>query len=122
MSAQIWMTKKLRVLTSSRLLVREFSQISSNWRSSETAQLYLNRQKIPVIWDIDTRALVRHIRNVGALRGMVSTDGTPADQLIFEARTASIHGGPGIGKPCKVAVRPTTGVKGSIELASSPMV
>jgi carbamoylphosphate synthase small subunit len=33
--------------------------------------LYLNRHKIPVIWDIDTRALVRHIRNVGALRGLV---------------------------------------------------
>ena len=48
------------------LIVREFSQISSNWRSTETAQLYLNRHKIPVIWDIDTRALVRHIRKVGA--------------------------------------------------------
>src|SRR5437762_11126786 len=68
------------------LIVREFSQISSNWRSSETAQLYLNRHRIPVIWDIDTRALVRHIRNVGAMRGIVSTDGTPADQLIFEAK------------------------------------
>src|SRR5260370_39630679 len=68
------------------LIVREFSQVSSSWRSAETAQLYLNRHKIPVIWDIDTRALVRHIRNVGALRGMVSTDGTPPDQLIFEAK------------------------------------
>jgi len=62
------------------LIVREFSQISSNWRAAETAQLYLNRHKIPVIWDIDTRALVRHIRSVGALRGIVSTDGTPAEQ------------------------------------------
>jgi len=68
------------------LVVREFSQISSNWRSAETAQLYLNRHKIPAIWDIDTRALVRHIRNVGALRGVVATDGTPAEQLIFEAK------------------------------------
>src|SRR5947207_13028424 len=68
------------------LSVREFSQVSSNWRSAETAQLYLNRHQIPVIWDIDTRALVRHIRNVGALRGIVSTDGTPAEQLVFEAK------------------------------------
>ncbi len=68
------------------LVVREFSQISSSWRSAETAQLYLNRHKIPVIWDIDTRALVRHIRKVGALRGVVSTDGTPAEQLIHEAK------------------------------------
>ena len=49
------------------LIVREFSQIASSWRSTETAHLYLNRHKIPVIWDIDTRALVRHIRKVGAL-------------------------------------------------------
>ncbi len=41
---------------------------------------------MPVIWDIDTRALVRHLRQVGALRGIVSTDGTPAEQLIAEAR------------------------------------
>jgi carbamoyl-phosphate synthase small subunit len=60
--------------------------VSSNWRSAETAQLYLNRHKIPVIWDIDTRALVRHLRQFGALRGVVSTDGTPAEQLIFEAK------------------------------------
>ena len=66
--------------------MREFSQISSNWRSAETAQLYLNRHKIPAIWDIDTRALVRHIRKVGALRGVVATDGSPAEQLIFEAK------------------------------------
>jgi carbamoyl-phosphate synthase small subunit len=39
-----------------------------------------------VIWDLDTRALVRHLRDVGALRGVVSTDGTPAQRLVAEAR------------------------------------
>jgi carbamoyl-phosphate synthase small subunit len=68
------------------LVVREFSSISSNWRSAETAQSYLERNSIPVIWDVDTRALVRHIRQVGALRGIVATDGTPAANLIAEAR------------------------------------
>jgi len=68
------------------LVVREFSQMSSNWRSSETAQLYLNRHNIPGDLDIDTRALVRHIRKVGSLRGVVATDGTPAEQLIHEAK------------------------------------
>ena len=68
------------------LIVRDFSPIASNWRSSESAQQYLERQRVPVIWDIDTRALVRHLRQVGALRGIVSTDGTPAEQLIEEAR------------------------------------
>ncbi len=101
------------------LIVREFSQISSNWRSAETAQLYLNRQKIPVIWDIDTRALVRHIRNVGALRGMVSTDGTPADQLIYEARQLPSMVGQELAGRVSCA-KAYDWQKGSIELASSP--
>jgi carbamoyl-phosphate synthase small subunit len=68
------------------LVVREFSALSSNWRSKESTQEFLERNNVPVIWDIDTRALVRHLRDVGALRGVVSTDGTPAEKLIAEAR------------------------------------
>ncbi len=67
------------------LIVREFSTLASNWRSTETAQQYLDRHGIPAIWELDTRALVRHIRKVGALRGIVSTDGTSAEQLVREA-------------------------------------
>ena len=101
------------------LVVREFSQVTSNWRSAETAQFYLNRHKIPVLWDIDTRALVRHIRKVGALRGIVSTDGTPADQLVFEAKQLPLMAGQELaGKvSCKQAY---DWQKGSIELATSP--
>jgi carbamoyl-phosphate synthase small subunit len=68
------------------LVVREFSALASNWRSKESAQDYLEGHRVPVIWDIDTRALVRHLRDVGALRGVVATDGTPAEKLIAEAR------------------------------------
>jgi carbamoyl-phosphate synthase small subunit len=68
------------------LIVREFSALASNWRSSESAQEYLERHGVPVIWDVDTRALVRHLREVGALRGVVATDGTPAEKLVAEAR------------------------------------
>jgi carbamoyl-phosphate synthase small subunit len=101
------------------LVVREFSQVASSWRSAETAQLYLNRHKIPVIWDIDTRALVRHLRLHGALRGMVATDGTPVEQLIHEAKQLPSMAGQ------ELASRVSTekGYKwdqGSIELASSP--
>jgi carbamoyl-phosphate synthase small subunit len=68
------------------LIVREFSPLASNWRSTESAQHYLEQRGVPVIRDIDTRALVRHLRSVGALRGIVSTDETPVEQLIAEAR------------------------------------
>jgi carbamoyl-phosphate synthase small subunit len=101
------------------LIVREFAPLASNWRSSATAQAYLQRYGIPVIWDLDTRALVRHIRKVGALRGVVSTDGTVADQLIAEARALPTMAG------LELAGRVTCGKayawqKGSIELAISP--
>jgi carbamoyl-phosphate synthase small subunit len=101
------------------LIVREFSQVSSNWRSGETAQLYLNRHKIPVIWDIDTRALVRHLRQFGALRGVVATDGTPTDQLIFEAKQLPTMAGQELASrvSCKETYKWDVG---SIELASSP--
>jgi carbamoyl-phosphate synthase small subunit len=66
--------------------VREFSRLASNWRSSETAQAYLERHNVAVIWDLDTRALVRHLREVGALRGIVSTDDMSAERLVEEAR------------------------------------
>ena len=99
--------------------MREFSQIASNWRSSESAQLYLNRHKIPVIWDIDTRALVLHIRKYGALRGMVSTDGTPADQLVFEAKQLPLMAGQELAG--RVTCKETyEWQKGSIELVTSP--
>ncbi|HEV2287562.1 MAG TPA: glutamine-hydrolyzing carbamoyl-phosphate synthase small subunit [Candidatus Acidoferrales bacterium] len=68
------------------LVVRDFSQVASNWRASETANTYLERHKIPVIWDVDTRALVRHLRITGALRGVVSTDGSDVEALVAEAR------------------------------------
>ncbi|HXJ10748.1 MAG TPA: glutamine-hydrolyzing carbamoyl-phosphate synthase small subunit [Candidatus Limnocylindrales bacterium] len=101
------------------LIVREFSQVTSNWRSAESAQLYLNRHKIPVIWDVDTRALVRHIRKMGALRGVVSTDGTPADQLVFEAKQLPTMAGQELAGRVSCA-RAYDWQKGSIDLATSP--
>ncbi len=75
------------------LVVREFSALASNWRSTETAQRYLARHGIPVIGDLDTRALVRHLRQFGALRGVVATDDTPAEALIAEARALPMMAG-----------------------------
>ena len=99
------------------LVVREFSVLASNWRSSETVHEYLDRYNVPVISDIDTRALVRHLRNVGSLRGILSTDETPAEQLIAEARALPAMAG------LELAGRVTTAKKydwqqGSIGLAS----
>src|SRR6185503_10896777 len=46
--------------------------IASNWRTTDTLDDYLIANRIPVISDIDTRALVRHIRLQGSMRGIIS--------------------------------------------------
>src|SRR5947208_14160017 len=53
------------------LAVREFSSITSNWRSDEEARAFLAKSNIPVVSDLDTRALVRHLRSRGVMRGVL---------------------------------------------------
>jgi carbamoyl-phosphate synthase small subunit len=68
------------------LVVREFSPVSSNWRSTEVADEYLERNGVPVIAEIDTRAVVRHLRANGCLRGVISTAVEDTDALVAKAR------------------------------------
>ncbi|HEX5284099.1 MAG TPA: glutamine-hydrolyzing carbamoyl-phosphate synthase small subunit [Bryocella sp.] len=68
------------------LVVREFSPVASNWRSTEVADEYLERSGVPVIAEIDTRAVVRHLRANGCLRGVISTAVDDVDALVAKAR------------------------------------
>lgn len=68
------------------LATREFSPVSSNWRSQQVTDEYLERFGVPVIAGIDTRAVVRHLRSRGVMRGVVSTTGEAAEKLVEKAR------------------------------------
>ena len=68
------------------LAVREFSPLSSNWRSDETAQHFLTNNGVPVISGIDTRALVLHLRSRGVMRGILSSISTDGKELVERAR------------------------------------
>jgi len=67
-------------------VVREASRIASNWRSEESLESYLKRWNIVAIEGIDTRALVRHIRDKGAMRACLSTIDLAEQSLIEKAR------------------------------------
>jgi carbamoyl-phosphate synthase small subunit len=54
-------------------VVREYEPIPSNWRSEKTLADYMNQQGILGIEGVDTRALTRHIRLAGAMKGVIST-------------------------------------------------
>jgi carbamoyl-phosphate synthase small subunit len=67
-------------------VVREVSQVASNWRSEERLDEYLKRWNIVAMEGIDTRALVRHIRDKGAMRACISTVDTNESSVIEKAR------------------------------------
>jgi len=69
------------------LAVREFSGTASNWRSDAQADVFLSRAGIPVISGLDTRALVRHLRTRGVMRGVLSAIETDARTLVERARS-----------------------------------
>jgi carbamoyl-phosphate synthase small subunit len=67
-------------------VVREASRIASSWRARETLDAYLKRHKIVAIEGLDTRALVRHIRDKGAMRACLSTKDLNDESLVEKAR------------------------------------
>ncbi len=70
-------------------VAREFSSAWSNWRGSESLGEYLRRHGIVGLSDIDTRALVRHIRTKGALRGIISAVDLDAQRLVDRAKAVT---------------------------------
>jgi len=70
------------------LVVRELSQWISNWRSEEDAGALLAQHGVPIISDIDTRALVRHLRTHGAMRGAISTRTLDGSSLVEKVRNS----------------------------------
>ncbi len=71
------------------LIVREVSRRVSNWRAGQSLPDYLQQNNLPGLTEVDTRALVRHIRTQGAMMAAFSSDeALSADDLVNMARTA----------------------------------
>ena len=74
----------------SALIVREYCEEYSNWRATESLDAYLRQSGIPGLAELDTRALTRHLRTHGTLRGVLqacSTGRTPdLEELVAAAR------------------------------------
>ena len=69
-------------------IVKEVCDIPSNWRSEMSLHDYLKANNIIGLAGIDTRALVRHIRDKGAQTGVLSTLDTDVDSLVAKAKAA----------------------------------
>jgi carbamoyl-phosphate synthase small subunit len=70
------------------LIARNICQRPSNWRSTQSLPDYLRHHKIVGIYGIDTRALTRKLRSVGAMNGGISTDILDPDELLRQVQAA----------------------------------
>ncbi len=69
-------------------VVKELCDFPSNWRSESSLNAYLQQNNIVGIQGIDTRALVKHIRDHGAQTGVISSTDLDVDSLVEKARKA----------------------------------
>ncbi|WP_448534721.1 glutamine-hydrolyzing carbamoyl-phosphate synthase small subunit [Parathermosynechococcus lividus] len=69
-------------------IARNICTVPSNWRSRQSLPDYLSAHRIPGIYGIDTRALTRKIRTVGAMNGGISTEILDPLQLLQEVLAA----------------------------------
>ncbi len=60
----------------------------SNWRATQSLSDYLKAHGVPGIYGIDTRALTRKIRAIGAINGAISTEILAVDELLDKVRQA----------------------------------
>ncbi len=68
-------------------VVEELSDAPSNWRSEESLDAYLRRHGIPGLQDVDTRALTKHLREAGAMKACLSTEGLGAEAAVRLAQS-----------------------------------
>ncbi|TQD99898.1 hypothetical protein C1H46_014511 [Malus baccata] len=66
------------------LVIRSLSISTSNWRCAETIGDYLAERNIMGIYDVDTRAITRRLRQDGSLIGVLSTEQTKSDEELLE--------------------------------------
>ncbi len=67
-------------------IAREFCTAPNNWRQVMNIGEYLKENNIIAMDGIDTRALTRHLREKGTMRGIITTEDTPAQTLLEKVR------------------------------------
>ncbi len=70
------------------LIVRQLAPQASNWRSQQSLPEWMEQNGVIGIQGVDTRALVRHLRELGPMNGVISSDGRPALELLEELKQA----------------------------------
>lgn len=74
-------------------IARNLCHQPSNWRMTQSLSDYLVHHKIPGIFGVDTRALTRKIRTIGAINGAISSEILDADELLRQLQDTPVMEG-----------------------------
>src|SRR5581483_1455909 len=64
------------------IIVRELSEAPSNWRASGDLRSWLTQSQVPILQDVDTRRLTRHLRSAGVMRGVMGVGDEPTAESV----------------------------------------
>ncbi len=70
-------------------VIEELCQVPSNWRSTQSLDAYLKQHSIPGIQGVDTRALTKHLRTLGAMRSVITTEVSSIEEAIKIAQDSA---------------------------------
>jgi len=70
------------------LIVGECSRVASNFRKTRTLPEYLVKSRILGVDHVDTRAITLHIRSLGAMKCVMSTDDHDPQRLVQKAKAS----------------------------------
>ena len=66
------------------VIVRELSASYSNWRADQDLLTWLLAAGVPVLEDVDTRRLTKHLRSAGVMRGIIGRGETPSPDVVAQ--------------------------------------
>lgn len=94
------------------VVVREMSRRASSWRATRSLDDWLGEFRIPVLENIDTRRLTRHIRERGAMRGVIAEGREPSPALTLRLMESPSMEGLDLASRASVAKSWTEGTGG----------
>ncbi|HEX5385474.1 MAG TPA: glutamine-hydrolyzing carbamoyl-phosphate synthase small subunit [Gemmatimonadales bacterium] len=93
----------------SGVVVRELAREPSNWRATASLDAWLASAGVPVIEGVDTRRLTRHLRERGAMRGVLAEGHAPTPELTAQLLTSPSMEGLDLASRATVRERHTEG-------------
>lgn len=76
--------------SASAIIVKEYCEVPSNWRSTKTLSQFLAEKKVPGLFNVDTRALTIKIREHGAIRGMIADINVSDEEILAQLKATPV--------------------------------